>query len=285
MKLKKIIAGFAASMLICSFVPSSSFASMTAAGDLLETDIGAYINGCKIPSYNVNGYTAIVAEDLISYGFDVLWNSTARTVTVSKSTDTEFSGILLTEGESVQVGKKVGAAYFTDIRTFVNGITVLSYNIGGKTAIFFDALKMFGTVNFDEASRSVTCSIDGLSYKKPLVTITDSEKNDDIYVSVPTGTTAEYYSNGFVPSYEYVTGVKLIKSEAKSSSYISYIYDNYDEFAVEKYVEYLVDKAGFIYTKVDQKENSLIYYYTKGNEAMGIEVDNLNNTVTITCKK
>ena len=285
MKLKKIIAGFAASMLICSFIPSSSFAAMTPAGDLLETDIGAYINGCKIPSYNVNGYTAIVAEDLISYGFDVVWNNTSRTVTVSRSAKTEFSGILLTEGGSVQVGKKVGAAYFTDIRTFVNGITVLSYNIGGKTAIFFDALKMFGTVNFDEASRSVTCSIDGLSYKKPLVTITDSEKNDDIYVSVPTGTTAEYYSNGFVPSYEYVTGVKLIKSVEKSNSYISYIYDNYDEFAVEKYVEYIVDKAGFIYTKIDQKENSLIYYYTKGNEAMGIEVDNLNNTVTITCKK
>ena len=297
--MKKIISF----IVMCAvLIQASVFAApaLSAAGDLLETDIGAYINGCKIDSYNVNGYTAIVAEDLLKYGFNVDWNDVARTVTISRNKETEFSGKLIFDSEDVTVGKKIGTAYYTDIRTFVNGITVLSYNIGGKTAIFTDALKLFGEVSFNEAQRAVICTIDGLTYKKPLVTITDPEdEKTDIDVPLPDAEpqpdektytpvetpATEYYSNGVVPNYSVITGVKLLKSEEKQNNFISYTYDNYDEFAADKYVTYLVDKEGFICSKTDKNDNSVIYYYTKGTTALGIEINNNSNTLIITCKK
>ena len=40
-------------------------------GWVLHTDIIAYINDTPIRSYNIGGYTYVIAEDLIGYGFDV----------------------------------------------------------------------------------------------------------------------------------------------------------------------------------------------------------------------
>lgn len=300
MKIKRLVSFAAVCAVFIQLTATSAFAAqaMTPAGDLLETDISTYINGCQINSYNVNGYTAIIAEDLTKYGFSVAWNNVARTLTITRSENNEFSGELLFGKENINVGKKTGTAYHTDIRTFVNGVTVLSYNIGGKTAIFTDALKLFGDVRFDSNSRSVFCTIEGLTYKKPMVTITDPDDNTggidvDVPVNVPVPPTSEttptanvmFYSNGVVPDYGTVTGAVLQKSEDKSNGYISYKYDNYDEFAAEKYVTYIVDKAGFTLSKTDKKENTLIYYYLKGNTALAMEIDNSANTLTLTCKK
>ena len=314
MKLRKITALLLGIFILCTY--SVAFAAkneLPVAGDLLETDIKAYINGCRISSYNVNGYTAVIAEDLLDYGFSVVWNDTARTVNIKRNDETEFSGILIDDTTVPKIGKKVGSAYYTDIRTIVNGITVLSYNIGGKTAIFIDSLNLFGTVLFSDETRTIDCEISGLTYKKPLVSIVDSddenkeEGDEGIYVPVPDEkeeqqptddeenkeeepaievvTGQEYYSNGFVPDYGYVTGVSLIGYKEKSSSYISYTYDGYDEFAVEKYVSHIVEKEKFEYNKVTQENDTVVYYYTKGSGAIAIEVNNSNKTVTVTCKK
>ena len=297
-------------LLVSIFILSSCslvFAAkneLPVAGDLLETDIKAYINGCRIPSYNVNGYTAVIAEDLLNYGFSVIWKDNARTVNIMRNEEVEFSGILLDDSDKIEVGKKIGNAYYTDIRTVVDGITVLSYNIGGKTAIFIDSFNLFGTVLFSEETRSVDCEISGLTYKKPLVSIVDpneEDKEDDggIYVPVPDEnkddekqestfevvTGQEYYANGFVPDYGYVTGVVLIKYEEKANNYISYVYDGFDEFAVEKYVSHIVENEKFVYNKVTQEDDTVVYYYTKGNNAIAIEINNEEKLVTVTCKK
>lgn len=290
----KRLTSFLLALFIFALVPKS-YAASNSAGNLLATDIGAYINGCKIPSYNVNGYTAIVAEDLASYGFSVVWNDKTRLLTVSRNDKSEFSGISQTESQTAQVGKKIGTAYYTDIRTFVKGITVLSYNIGGKTAIFADALSLFGTVEFSEATRSLNCTIDGLTYKKPLVTITDSTDTGEINtgnIDVPTPPvtitdgTAEYYSNGVVPDYEYVTGVKRSRTVDKTNNFVSYVYVDYIKENPDKYAEKLLS-VGFNYDKtVRGKGNEIIYYYTKGNDvAVAISVDASVSNVTITCKK
>lgn len=304
MKLKRLAALLLSIFVLCPCPSAFAAKELSVAGDLLETDIKAYINGCRISSYNVNGYTAVIAEDLLDYGFDVLWNDATRKVEIKRNDKSEFSGILIDDTSKAEVGKKVGNAYYTDIRTVVNGITVLSYNIGGKTAIFIDALNLFGTVLFSNETRTIDCEISDLTYKKPLVSIVAPDENENeeqgggIYVPVPDETVeepqtpeveittgGEYYSNGFVPDYEYVTGVKLLKYEEKSNSYISYVYDNYDEFAADKYVSYIVENEKFVYNKVTQEDDTIVYYYTKGSDAIAIEVNNSDKTVTVTCKK
>lgn len=299
---------------------------LSEAGNLLETDIKTYINDRRINSYNVNGYTALIAEDLVKYGFTVDWDSKARILNITKPDFAEFSGDIVSDNKKVQVGKKVGTAYHTDIRTVVDGITVLSYNIGGKTAIFTDALRLFGEVSFDAEERAVLCDIDGLTYKKPAVTITDAEdeeKDDEtvevpvpedetIDVSIPKAEPDEpeekddetvevsapedeksdelikegYYSNGIVPDYTSVTGIELKEKVEKANNYVSYIYDNYDEFVPEKYITHIVDNEEFVFNKADKGEdNTIVYYYTKNKLALAVTIDNDNNTITITCKK
>lgn len=53
-------------------------------GYVLSTDITAYIDGYAIPSYNVDGHLGVVAEDLRSYGFSVLWNAEDCTLRVTR---------------------------------------------------------------------------------------------------------------------------------------------------------------------------------------------------------
>ena len=172
---------------------------------------------------------------------------------------------------------------------------MLSYNIGGKTAIFADALSLFGTVEFSEATRSLNCTIDGLTYKKPLVTISDSDNNggnNTGTIDVPntsvtiTDSVSEYYSNGVVPDYEYVTGVKRSRTVDKTNNFVSYVYVDYIKENPDKYAEKLLS-VGFNYDKtVRGKGNEIIYYYTKGNDvAVAISVDASVSNVTITCKK
>ena len=77
---------------------------LSAAGNLLETDIKAYINDHRINSYNVNGYTALIAEDLVKYGFKVDWDSNARILNITRPDFAEFSADNITDNKKVQIG-------------------------------------------------------------------------------------------------------------------------------------------------------------------------------------
>ena len=41
----------------------------------LYTDIVTYINNIPIRSYNIEGYTAVIVEDLAITAFDVVWSA------------------------------------------------------------------------------------------------------------------------------------------------------------------------------------------------------------------
>lgn len=57
---------------------SGTIASAEHSKYTLHTDILAYINGAPIRSFNINGFTGIVAEDLLQYGFGVYYDDVAR---------------------------------------------------------------------------------------------------------------------------------------------------------------------------------------------------------------
>ena len=47
-------------------------------GQATYTDIVTYVNDLPIPTYDINGQTVIVAEDLEHYGFDVQYQNEYR---------------------------------------------------------------------------------------------------------------------------------------------------------------------------------------------------------------
>ena len=124
---------------------------------ILSTDIRSYVFGSEIESYNVNGSTCIVAEDLINYGFTVVWDGEARTLSITHPSDdftqTEKKNF---GAKSGNIGEKLTETVPTDIITYVNGEEVDSFNIGGRTVIYIDALGVFGGVTWDGEKRTIS---------------------------------------------------------------------------------------------------------------------------------
>ena len=128
-------------------------------GSVLHTDIKAYINGNAIPSYNINGNTAVVVEDLEYYGFKLDWNASARTISVI-SYDANKTVKPLAVSESTGATGSVAFPYvYTDIKAYINGIEVRSYNINGKTCIIIDDLKAYGRIDWDNSKREIRLTV------------------------------------------------------------------------------------------------------------------------------
>ncbi len=120
-------------------------------GDVLGyakyTDISAYINHYPITSYNINDYTAVVAEDLRNYGFNVEWNGENRSLFITKNADaTQITPYGTVYKHSAKAGQNSFPYLQTDIVTYVNGSKVDSFNIDGRTCIYIDALSPYGEV-------------------------------------------------------------------------------------------------------------------------------------------
>ena len=125
-------------------------------GEAVNTDIAAYINGLPIPSYNINGYTGIVAEDLAAYGFEVYWDGTERTLSVAYSPEfVPVTADYVPQANTQPIGSHAADIYATDIKTFVWGDEVPSWNIGGQTVILMDSLQSYGNVVWYPQEREI----------------------------------------------------------------------------------------------------------------------------------
>ena len=69
-------------------------------GHTYYTDITAQIDGHPLPSYNIGGETAVVAEDLREYGFSVVWDGEARTLTVERDLEGAVTGDYQPQGQT-----------------------------------------------------------------------------------------------------------------------------------------------------------------------------------------
>lgn len=162
--MKKIIA------LVISVITMLRIMSITNAsnvvGKTVYTDIIASINDYNIASFNINGYTGIVAEDLRNYGFKVLWNAEERALYITRdNTNIVQSTYIAPEIPKSRIGVKAYDLYQTDIKTYINGKLVPSYNINGQTIIHFDNLEVFGKVSYEDSIRRLDLDIEGLNYK------------------------------------------------------------------------------------------------------------------------
>lgn len=161
MKRQILCTAFAAALTLTLAVPAA--AEENKIGDVVGhtyyTDIAAQINGHSLRSYNIGGETAVVAEDLREYGFSVVWDGEARTLTVERDLEGAVTGDYQPQGQTQTVGAQAGDIYYTDIKTYVQGERVTSYAIGGETAIRFSELERTGTLAWEEEERTASLTL------------------------------------------------------------------------------------------------------------------------------
>lgn len=127
----------------------------TVINKVISTDIKTYINGYEIPSMNINGHTAIVAEDLRNYGFDVIWSPVDRSLVIKQKSSKKIKPISIKRNNNSKIGEKIGSVLYTDIKTYIKDSEIKSFNIDGYTVIFIDTLKEFGDIRWNEEKREV----------------------------------------------------------------------------------------------------------------------------------
>lgn len=140
---KKIICGAAACALTASFTAVPVMADngswteyVSASNKIVYTDIATYINHYPIPSYSYNGNMLVVAEDLRNYGFNVDWNNDTRTLNITPNY--ESGGIVgcgTVYSNRDKQGQTFAYAQSSDIRVYINGREIPSYNLDGYTLV------------------------------------------------------------------------------------------------------------------------------------------------------
>ena len=141
-------------VFICLFMLSGMVSYADTAGHIYKTDIKAYENYLQIPSYNCGGTTVIFARDLENYGYDILWDSEAKRVEITKNPLKEIHPMLPLADDGTKVGTILFDIYETDIKTYFKGKLIPSYNIGGKTAITLRSLEPLGSVTFNSKEKT-----------------------------------------------------------------------------------------------------------------------------------
>ena len=165
----------------------------------LYTDIVAKINGQDIASYNVDGFTVVVAEDLANYGFSVEWRGDERALYITKNEamTAVASNYVAPKIAASKVGKKAYDVLYSDIKTYMDGQLITSYNIGGKTVVYFDELGRYGQIAYDDGARVLTGQFSWM--RGPVVWYSSStyRVGYDIpagdYYAVPTSNYGGYY--------------------------------------------------------------------------------------------
>lgn len=152
--MKKVISAVLVTVMLVSLLCIGVNADQIAIGNYYYTDIQTYVRGKVMESYNIGGKTVIVAESLAYHGFNVVWNPTARTLSITDANGT-VSGTAFNTS-SGKIGATAGAYYRTDIVTYFNGTAIESYNLGGRTVIVATDLRQFGyDVTWDGTNRKV----------------------------------------------------------------------------------------------------------------------------------
>jgi len=128
-------------------------------GNVLYSDITAYINGQAIPTSVINGKTLVTVEDLARYGFDVAWSQTDKTLKVELNKSKQFNPLEVSANTG-SVGSVKGQYLYTDIKTYLSGIVVESYAVGGKTMMDFELLKKYGKLDWNSQTKTLSLTVE-----------------------------------------------------------------------------------------------------------------------------
>ena len=145
-----------AAALIAAMLPAHAAPSVgDILGDVLYTNVRTYINGERIPSYNISNRMVVLIADLRYYGFDVAFDSETRVSSIRRNYSRAFEPLEIEEAEGAGIAGAVAFQYVhTDITAVIGGREVESFNIRGRLAVFFDSLRYYGMFDWDDSTRS-----------------------------------------------------------------------------------------------------------------------------------
>lgn len=174
--MKKVFCSLlSAMMLLSAAIPGFAANIGDVAGEVVYTDIATYINHYPIPSYSYNGNMLVVAEDLRNYAFNVDWNNDARTLNITPNYDSGgIAGCGTVYSNRDKHGQTFAYALYSDIKVYINGRDIPSYNINGYTLVPVEDLANVseGTeYTWDPSTRSAKLWIDwaGITQYKALM--------------------------------------------------------------------------------------------------------------------
>jgi len=156
----------------------------TPIGDVLYSDIVAYINGNAIPTSVINKQTLVVVEDLAKYGFDVKWNNSDRSLRVELNKNKKFAPLPVEKDTTNKPGTFKCKYLYTDIKTYLSGEIVESFAIGGKTLINFELLKKYGELKWDNKTKELRLTIETIKPESVLkynILVEATLEYDDVY--------------------------------------------------------------------------------------------------------
>ena len=146
-------------LMICTSIltlhASAAYKNGDKLGDVLNSDIKTYINGERIPCYNIKNKAVVMTADLRNYGFDVNYDNKTRTSAITRNYDKKFTPIPnIQNTTSGKVGTRAFDYVYTDIVAVLDGKKIESFNVQGNLAIFFESLIDYGWFTWDSAARS-----------------------------------------------------------------------------------------------------------------------------------
>ena len=145
--MKKILAVIMILLLLLSFNVSAD------GGNIYISDIKVFIDYIWIPSYNLDGYSAILVRDLEDYGFDIDWNESTKTVKVTYNGKKKVSPHTPQYYPPHEVGMLRFGTYPSDIKVYFEGRYVPSVNIGGRCAVKLRDINIGNTLGYDSQKK------------------------------------------------------------------------------------------------------------------------------------
>ena len=146
--LKKFVGVSLALTVMCPFLNVRAAKVGDKIEKVLSTDIVTYIEGVQVPSFNINGRTAVIVENLNAMGlpFDVWYDDATRTLSISEGSGGMRDYFHFADNNSDEpIGTPIMDVLYTDIETFYQGQKLESFNIGGFTCVYAtDIANMYG---------------------------------------------------------------------------------------------------------------------------------------------
>lgn len=237
--------GIKRTVVICIFLLLlSAGASAENVGDVIGyvtgTDIVSYINNNPIPSFNINGYTAVMVSDLKNYGFDYNYNGYLRRV------DLTFVGGKITPlqfwRDKRTYGRPVSNVLYTDIEVYADGVKIPGFNIDGLTAVYLSDLSFYGSYSYDDGLRSAFLTISSVEMSEYRVVEDRSTAVAEIqYTFSAKGYYWNYTLKIPVALYDYYSGID--RNLLGVNNYAAYAADTGDDIYISALADCFVETA------------------------------------------
>lgn len=179
-------------------------------GYAVYSDVVAYINHYVIPSYNFNGRTLVVAEDLVNYGFKLFWNEYSNTLSIRRDFDKfQINEMLYFRPSEIELGKNDIAITTSTVTVLIGGHLCTGFGgIEGKTLIDINDLACINNISVDWVPDIKAVKVwitDGLSMKQTPTPVR-RWPNDTTYYDGCDGIHEWYHWQGYdLPNLFYLT--------------------------------------------------------------------------------